>query len=283
MLACVPACSQTSGGTSTAGPFPEVDVVTNLLPDNMLGDMRRIVLFLALIGACVAVDAPQVSAQWTDEPPLGLSPDSGGPTDTFTATYDISKGGCSPYDKGWMVHFYWFGGSSSITVMGKQPLIDCVASLTTTPPPGTPPGAYTVGADVFSPAGPQRSQSGEYRVGPKPRPSTKAPGDPEGGGSASEEGGATAAEPESERPAPASAATGGVVGAKEDSSEAGGGSGDSTETSKVAAPAPRPGAVAQQGRVKWLAGALAFAAVALMTVLLWANRRRITRGRTGAV
>lgn len=120
---------------------------------------RRLTLTVTLLTFAIDTSAAAQVAEET----LVLTPNFGGPTDTFTATYDVNSGGCRDPD-GKMVHFYWFGGVSSITVIGKAPLVKCVASLTTAPPAGTPPGEYVVGADLFSPGGPQRPQHGTYRV-----------------------------------------------------------------------------------------------------------------------
>lgn len=142
---------------------------------------RRLLSWWVLTLASFAVGiVPTASAQFAEQA-LVLSPDFGGPNDAFTATYDVNAGGCRDPD-GKMVHFYWFGETSSITVMGKVPLVKCVASVNAVPPPGTPPGQYTVGADLFFPGGPQRPQNGTYRVDSKPRPrspsSTHSPGSP---------------------------------------------------------------------------------------------------------
>lgn len=136
--------------------------------------------FVALV-AC----ASSASAQF-GEAALTLNPDSGGPTEVFTATYDVTNGRCA-YADGRMVNFYWYGGSSSITVLGKAPMTRCVASLRTVPPAGTSPGEYTVTADVFSPSGPQAEEGGRYRVlasprGTSPRSPTSSTTSPGGSG-----------------------------------------------------------------------------------------------------
>lgn len=159
--------------------------------------------FLALSGALLHLETSSASAQFAEET-LVLTPSFGGPTDSFTATYDVNSGGCQDPD-GKMVHFYWFGGASSISVIGKVPLVRCVASLTTVPPAGTPPGEYAVGGDLFSPGGVQRPQSGMYRVdsaarprsspapSARPSPTSTAPGAAVSGGSGGGPGGGKAA------------------------------------------------------------------------------------------
>lgn len=127
---------------------------------------RWLVWCLALVFFSPVLAAP-ASAQ--EEPPLGLRPDYGGPRDTFVVTYDVGQGGCR-YPDGRLVSFYWFGGSSGMTMLGRAQLVNCVAWLSTTPPAGTSAGEYVVGADVLYPSGSQRPQSGRYRVDPAARP-----------------------------------------------------------------------------------------------------------------
>lgn len=133
-----------------------------------LGRLPTVPLHYTLFSFVVLVAfASSASAQF-GEATLTLNPDAGGPTEVFTATYDVTNGRCA-YADGRMVNFYWYGGSSSITVLGKAPMTRCVASLSTVPPAGTSPGEYTVTADVFSPAGPQAEEGGRYRVLASPR------------------------------------------------------------------------------------------------------------------
>lgn len=142
------------------------------------GRPRRLLLrALTLASLSFGLFLP-ASAQFAEES-LVLRPAFGGPSDSFTATYDVNDGGCRDPD-GKMVHFYWFGGASSITVIGKVPLMKCVASLEAVPPPGTPPGQYTVGADLFFPGGPQRPQNGTYRVDSSARPRSPSSKPPPG-------------------------------------------------------------------------------------------------------
>lgn len=139
---------------------------------------HRLILCMALACSALTAGASSALGQFAD-PTFVLNPSSGGPSDTFTATYDVSQGGCQ-YADGRMVNFYWYGGSSAITVIGKAPLAKCVASITAAPPAGTPPGEYTVSADVVSPSGPQAEKGEKYRVGAAPRPPAQ-PTPPSGG------------------------------------------------------------------------------------------------------
>lgn len=124
--------------------------------------VRWVLCAVVVVSASLVGDTRSSSAQYA-EATFVLKPDAGGPTDTFTGIYDVNSGGCR-YRDGSVAHFYWFGGASSIAVLGKAPLVNCVASLTTVPPAGTTPGDYGVAADVFSPSGPQAQQGGTYRV-----------------------------------------------------------------------------------------------------------------------